>query len=56
MNATANFGRKKGVSFLIFDGSENEDVFYQSFCVKSYSEAYPTDLEPTASTRKGVCS
>jgi len=27
MNASANFGRRIGVSFPIFDGSENEDVF-----------------------------
>ena len=27
INAFANFGRRIGVSFPIFDGSENEDVF-----------------------------
>ena len=27
INASANFGRRIGVSFPIFDGSENEDVF-----------------------------
>ena len=27
MNASENFGRRIGVSFPIFDGSENEDVF-----------------------------
>jgi len=27
VNASANFGRGLGVSFPIFDGSENEDVF-----------------------------
>ena len=27
INASANFGRRVGVSFPIFDGSENEDVF-----------------------------
>ena len=27
MNASANFGRRVGVSFPIFDGSKNEDVF-----------------------------
>ena len=26
-NINANFGRRIGVSFPIFDGSENEDVF-----------------------------
>ena len=27
MNASANFGRRVGVSFPVFDGSENEEVF-----------------------------
>ena len=27
MCQSANFGRRIGVSFPIFDGSENEDVF-----------------------------
>ena len=27
INASANFGRRVGVSFPIFDGGENEDVF-----------------------------
>ena len=27
VNASANFGRRIGISFQIFDGSENEDVF-----------------------------
>ena len=27
INTSANFGRRRGVSFPIFDGSKNEDVF-----------------------------
>ena len=33
INASANFGRRVGVSFPIFDGSENEDVLILNFWI-----------------------